>query len=275
MPFKNADTLHNIRKQIDKIDNKIHDLIMDRAIVVEEVAKEKKKQNKDNIVIYRPSREHEILVRLLNRHVGSFPEKILISLWRNLISAYIAIQGELSIFYYGNIEKIVNNHFGLNIRTEKKKTVMEVLKNIKINKSHIAILPFPDIENDWWINLINFNDIFVIGSISDNFHGKPEALILGKQEVEYSSYNTILYLIVLDVKDVKSYVKFLNSKDYIFIADKNIGNNKSIIMFSTKVNSKQVAENKLLTITNSKFNIDINPRNIGVYGTLEERSINE
>ena len=61
--------------------NKIHDLIMDRAIVVEEVAKEKKKQNKDNIVIYRPSREHEILVRLLNKHVGSFPEKILISLY--------------------------------------------------------------------------------------------------------------------------------------------------------------------------------------------------
>ncbi|MAU29253.1 MAG: hypothetical protein CMJ07_08720, partial [Pelagibacterales bacterium] len=44
-----------IRKKIDRIDNKIHDLIMSRAELVSDVVKEKKSENFKDIVIYRPA----------------------------------------------------------------------------------------------------------------------------------------------------------------------------------------------------------------------------
>ena len=93
-----------IRKKIDRIDNKIHDLIMIRAELVSDVVKEKRSENFKDIVIYRPAREHEILARLIKRHKGNISIISLISIWRNLISTYISIQGELKLIFTNNID---------------------------------------------------------------------------------------------------------------------------------------------------------------------------
>ena len=69
-----------IRKKIDRIDNKIHDLIMNRAELVSDVVKEKRSENFKDVVIYRPAREHEILVRLIKRHKGNISIISLISI---------------------------------------------------------------------------------------------------------------------------------------------------------------------------------------------------
>ena len=110
-----------IRKKIDRIDNKIHDLIMTRAELVSDVVKEKRSENFKDIVIYRPAREHEILVRLIKRHKGNISLISLISIWRNLISTYISIQGELKLIFTNNIDNIVNSHFTSEIKKIKKK----------------------------------------------------------------------------------------------------------------------------------------------------------
>ena len=94
---KPENPLQNIRNKIDSIDNKIHDLLIERAEIVEKVVEEKRKYKEANLVVYRPSREHEILVRIIQRHKGNLPEKSLINIWRNLISSYINMQAELTL----------------------------------------------------------------------------------------------------------------------------------------------------------------------------------
>ena len=113
---KPEDQLQNIRNNIDNIDNKIHDLLIERAEIVEQVVKEKKKINENNLVVYRPSREHEILIRIIQRHKGNLPEKSLINIWRNLISSYISMQAELTLSFSADLYEIVNNHFGGDIK---------------------------------------------------------------------------------------------------------------------------------------------------------------
>ena len=113
---KSKNPLQNIRNKIDIIDNKIHDLLMERAEIVENVIKEKIKNKEANLVVYRPTREHEILIRLIKRHKGTLPEKSLIIIWRNLISSYIAMQAELTLSFSCALNKIVSNHFGGDIK---------------------------------------------------------------------------------------------------------------------------------------------------------------
>jgi chorismate mutase-like protein len=261
--------LQNIRNKIDSIDNKIHDLLIERAAIVEQVVEEKKKSNETNLVVYRPSREHEILVRIIQRHKGNLPEKSLINIWRNLISSYINMQAELTLNFSSTLDKIVNNHFGGDIKKEKTTTAIEAMKKLNENKVNITVLPYPNTNNDWWAKFQSFENIFVIGSISENYIGVPQALILGKQNFEYADKNIVLSLLEIQSKDQKKCSSLLLLEDYSIVAEKNIGNGKSVIIFATKPISREEIEGKIKSIKNNKFNLQDSPEIMGLYAVYK------
>ena len=267
-------SLSLIRKKIDRIDNKIHDLIMSRAELVSDVVKEKRSENFKDIVIYRPAREHEILVRLIKRHKGNISLISLISIWRNLISTYISIQGELKLIFTNNIDNLVNSHFTSEIKKIKKNNSTSCLKGLIENKAHIAILPFPNKYNDWWSKLNNFKGINIVGSLSEGFYGKTSALILSKQKIEYSSNNVALYTLKINSKNTKAYSEFISSKGYNLICKKLLSAKKSIILFSIKVSSDTEINKNLEIIENFELEPNLKPKNIGVYSLLSKDILN-
>ena len=266
---KPENPLQNIRNKIDIIDNKIHDLLIERAEIVEKVVEEKRKYKEANLVVYRPSREHEILVRIIQRHKGNLPEKSLINIWRNLISSYINMQAELTLNFSSTLDKIVNNHFGGDIKKEKTTTAIEAMKKLNENKVNITVLPYPNTHNDWWAKFKSFENIFVIGSISENYIGVPQALILGKQNFEYADKNIVLSLLEIQSKDQKRYNSLLLLEDYSIVAEKNIGNGKSVIIFATKAISREEIEGKIKSIKNNKFNLQDSPEIMGLYAVYK------
>ncbi len=263
-----------IRRKIDKIDNKIHDLIMSRAELVSDVVKEKRSENFKDVVIYRPAREHEILVRLIKRHKGKISIISLISIWRNLISTYISIQGELKLIFTNNIDNLVNSHFTSEIKKIKKNNSTSCLKGLIENKAHIAILPFPNKYNDWWSKLNNFKGINIVGSLSEGFYGETSALILSKQKIEYSSNNVALYTLKINSNNTRAYSEFISSKGYNLICKKLLSAKKSIILFSIKVSSDKEINKKFKTIENFELEPNIKPKNIGVYSLLSKDILN-
>ena len=266
---KPENPLQNIRNKIDIIDNKIHDLLIERAEIVEKVVEEKRKYKEANLVVYRPSREHEILVRIIQRHKGNLPEKSLINIWRNLISSYINMQAELTLNFSSTLDKIVNNHFGGDIKKEKTTTAIEAMKKLNENKVNITVLPYPNTHNDWWAKFKSFENIFVIGSISENYIGVPQALILGKQNFEYADKNIVLSLLEIQSKDQKKCSSLLLLEDYSIVAEKNIGNGKSVIIFATKAISREEIEGKIKSIKNNKFNLQDSPEIMGLYAVYK------
>ena len=266
---KPENPLQNIRNKIDIIDNKIHDLLIERAEIVEKVVEEKRKYKEANLVVYRPSREHEILVRIIQRHKGNLPEKSLINIWRNLISSYINMQAELTLNFSSTLDKIVNNHFGGDIKKEKTTTAIEAMKKLNENKVNITVLPYPNTHNDWWAKFKSFENIFVIGSISENYIGVPQALILGKQNFEYADKNIVLSLLEIQSKDQKRCCSLLLLEDYSIVAEKNIGNGKSVIIFATKAISREEIEGKIKSIKNNKFNLQDSPEIMGLYAVYK------
>jgi chorismate mutase-like protein len=266
---KPENPLQNIRNKIDIIDNKIHDLLIERAEIVEKVVEEKRKYKEANLVVYRPSREHEILVRIIQRHKGNLPEKSLINIWRNLISSYINMQAELTLNFSSTLDKIVNNHFGRDIKKEKTTTAIEALKKLNENKVNITVLPYPNAHNDWWAKFKRFENIFVIGSISENYIGVPQALILGKQNFEYADKNIVLALLEIQSKDLKKSSSLLLLENYSIVAEKNIENGRSVIIFATKAISREEIEGKIKSIKKNKFNLQDSPEIMGLYAVYK------
>src|SRR5260221_2161042 len=72
-------TLDELRRQIDAIDDQVHDLLMRRTEIVEAIGREKKD---GKVPAFRPGREAMILRRLVARHSGRFPAIALVRMWR-------------------------------------------------------------------------------------------------------------------------------------------------------------------------------------------------
>ena len=80
-----AETLQDLRREIDETDDALHALIMRRAELAERVGRVKAEAGEKQV--FRPVRETQILRRLLENHKGRLSKAVIIRLWRELISA--------------------------------------------------------------------------------------------------------------------------------------------------------------------------------------------
>src|SRR6476646_7932850 len=69
-----------LRARLDELDDQIHDLLIERAKVVENVARSGKAS------AFRPGREAAILRRLLARHSGQLAPQTLVRMWREMLA---------------------------------------------------------------------------------------------------------------------------------------------------------------------------------------------
>jgi len=94
------DRLHAVRARIDEIDDRLLELISERARVAQEVARVKREAgNGDDF--YRPEREVEVLRRLRALNPGPLSAERIARLFREIMSACLAIQHPLRVAYFG------------------------------------------------------------------------------------------------------------------------------------------------------------------------------
>jgi chorismate mutase/prephenate dehydratase len=90
--------LDDIRNQIDEIDREMLELLSRRADLVHEVGLVKKKEG---LQIYAPEREQALLARLIAENRGRLPEKSIRAIYREIMSAALALEDDLRIAYLG------------------------------------------------------------------------------------------------------------------------------------------------------------------------------
>src|SRR3978361_1247388 len=84
-------SLPALRAELDRIDNAVQDLLMQRAEIVEHVARSGKP------AAFRPGREASIIRRLIAQHHGALPPVALVRIWRELLAGTTSMQGGLSL----------------------------------------------------------------------------------------------------------------------------------------------------------------------------------
>ena len=151
------DKLRALRREIDAIDDSLHDLIIERTRVVERV-REAKKGDKIKI---RPAREAEILYRLMARHSGTFPKRELSRMWREMIVATLRFEGPFSVSVfvsedyveYGDLARDQYGSFTPMTRHGSSRAVIEAVSS---GEATVGILPMPrpDDSEHWWRLLV-------------------------------------------------------------------------------------------------------------------------
>ncbi len=145
-------SLDDLRRRIDEIDDALHDLVMRRAALVDEIVGAKRN---GNVPVLRPGREAQILRRLVERHRGRFPRGALLRLWRELIAGTVAMQGEFAVAVcmpggQPGCWDLARDHYGGHVAMIVFHSVTEVLRALAEGRATVGVVPFPVEGDTWW-----------------------------------------------------------------------------------------------------------------------------
>ena len=87
-------SLAELRREIDRIDEAMHGLLMERGEIIDRLIAAKQTQETGSA--FRPAREAEMMRRLVDRHRGILPLDTAESIWRVIISTFTYVQSPFS-----------------------------------------------------------------------------------------------------------------------------------------------------------------------------------
>ena len=137
--------IERARKEIDKIDDKILELLNKRATLAVAIGKSKVNSNRE---LYSPAREREIYRRLTKNNQGPFSNDALKSIFREIISASLSLEGPLKVAFLGPEATFTHSacikHFGFSASFLPRKDIADVFDEVERGKADYGIVP---IEN--------------------------------------------------------------------------------------------------------------------------------
>ncbi len=151
--------LDDIRCQIDAIDHDLLDLLSRRADLVHEVGVVKKR---DGLQIYAPEREEALLRRLIEMNQGRLPEKSIRAIYREIMSAALALEDDLSIAYLGPestwTHQAAIKKFGHSVSYAPQPNISDVFDQVARRAASYGVVP---IENSTDGAVFHTLDLFV------------------------------------------------------------------------------------------------------------------
>jgi chorismate mutase/prephenate dehydratase len=156
---QNAPTIEQLRARIDNIDNRIVELLNERSQVVIEVGRLK---TGSNMEFHVPGRERQIYERLLSLNPGPFPNDALKSIYREIISACLALESPMKVAFLG--PKATFSHlatmqqFGLSAELVPLKSIPSVFEEVEKGKALYGVVP---VENSTEGVISHTLDMFV------------------------------------------------------------------------------------------------------------------
>src|SRR6202521_2037889 len=88
-------SLAELRREIDRIDAAMHDLLIQRGEIIDRLIRVKQTQESGSA--FRPAREAEMMRRLVERHKGILPLDTAESIWRVIIATFTYVQAPFSV----------------------------------------------------------------------------------------------------------------------------------------------------------------------------------
>ena len=146
------DSLGVLRDRIDGIDEKIGELISERARCALEVASVKKAALVDSDTVegnaplfYRPEREAQVLRKAMARNNGPLSDEEFARLFREIMSACLALEEPIKVAYLGPegtfTQQAALKHFGHSAHVVSKSAIDEVFREVASGAAHYGVVP--------------------------------------------------------------------------------------------------------------------------------------
>jgi len=137
--------LEKLRKQIDKLDDELIGLLNERIKIALEIGKTKKEQNGE---IYAPAREKAVFERIAKLNKGPLPEESARAVYREIMSAALAIESDLKIAYLGPpatfTHQAARQKFGASVDYHPVGSIADVFSAVENGTADYGVVP---IEN--------------------------------------------------------------------------------------------------------------------------------
>lgn len=161
-----SDKLADIRRRIDELDQELQRIISERAQLAKQVAKIKQEQGQD-VQFYRPEREAEVLRKVLERNDGTLPGEEMARLFREIMSACLALEYPLNIAFLGPegtfTQAAALKHFGHSVQTVPMAAIDEVFREVESGSAQYGVVP---VENSTEGVINHTLDMFLQSSLT-------------------------------------------------------------------------------------------------------------
>jgi chorismate mutase / prephenate dehydratase len=152
-----------IRDRLDRIDNTLLDLLMERTKIIEEAGQLKRTYMNEDDCYITSAREADMVKTLAYKVHGSFPKEAVVNIWRNIIAASCSVEVPLSLSVYhpdNDLKCLVEarNYFGTFSHSSMRRNVRSVIEDVETNRAVIGVLPLVYNEQfKWWSYLAEKN----------------------------------------------------------------------------------------------------------------------
>ncbi len=147
--------LDDLRKEIDRIDETMHQLLMERGEIIDRLIAVKKTQETGSA--FRPAREAEMMRRLVKRHKGILPLDTAESIWRVIISTFTYVQAPFSVhadLSAGDalMRDSARFHFGFTVPFVAHMGAAAVVAAVSTSKGDLGLVPAFAVPSAgaWW-----------------------------------------------------------------------------------------------------------------------------
>ena len=162
-----SQALHSIRDRIDDIDQRIHQLLNERANCAQQVGKSKRSAGLSTADFYKPEREAQVLRKALERNKGPLRNEEIARLFREIMSACLAQQEPLKVAFLGPegtfSQQAVLKHFGHSVRALPLAAIGEVFEEVQAGHADFGVVP---IENSTEGTVNNTLDMFLASPLT-------------------------------------------------------------------------------------------------------------
>jgi chorismate mutase/prephenate dehydratase len=165
-PAPAAPVLGSIRENIDSIDQRIHDLLNERARLAQQVGVSKRTEGLSTADFYKPEREAQVLRQALERNKGPLRNEEILRLFREIMSACLAQQEPLKVGFLGPegtfSQQAVLKHFGHSVRALPLPAINEVFEEVQAGHADFGVVP---IENSTEGTVNHTLDMFLVSPL--------------------------------------------------------------------------------------------------------------
>ena len=179
-----------MREKIDRLDEKIQELINERARLAFRV-RETKDASAEAVDYFRPEREAQVLRRVLERNQGPLSDSEMLRLFREIMSACLAQQEPLKVAYLGPegtfTQQAVHRHFGHSVHTLSLPGIDDVFEQVQSGDADFGVVP---VENSsqgivsHTLDMFLLSDLKICGEIELRVHQNLLTLAKTVEQIE-------------------------------------------------------------------------------------------
>ena len=148
-------SLADLRKEIDRIDEEMHALLMQRGDIIDRLIASKSSQESGSA--FRPAREADMMRRLVKRHKGRLPLDTAESIWRVIISTFTFVQAPFAVhadLSAGDalMRDSARFHFGFTVPFVPHMGASGVVAAVSESKGDLGLVPAISVAGAgaWW-----------------------------------------------------------------------------------------------------------------------------